>query len=212
LEQCKQLPEVPSPKNMDAWQIAKSRKEYAEAETIHWSIPLHGRKPRFEELLAAFGRSLGMGQHMIGVPLSGQLLSRNIKAIGTYTRQVPLLLEVKEESEITLLQDEISRQLAAHRKTFASGWKGELPHTSIVFNLDNLTHYFQFAGRRVKLLPEEDRLTGHDLVCNVIMEVSTLHIALKFRKDEDPSGKRQLLEKFCTILNQSYVPAAGSYS
>lgn len=157
----------------------------------------------FDHLLAAFAIALGQGEHIIGVPVSGQLVSRLLHTIGNHTCQVPVGLNVSPHTTPGELTDRIADQLKEARQSFRYWYTGNLPPPAIVFNMDNLQQDFSFGGKKVNLLPVADPLTLHSLVCNIISLPEGLHLSLKYRAGESQEKMEKLMEIFCSTITET---------
>jgi|GEM_PF-6758022 len=160
----------------------------------------------FEVLLSRFVLALNQPEVRISIPLSGQLLSRRLQAVGQHTVYGCLELVNIDKTDRSDLITSIAGQLQLIR--FDESKRTYLPESNIIFNVDNIKRNFRFGRRRVKLVPVEDSKTGQDLVFNIIVEPSGLLVSAKFRESSDGSYYDAVLKRFCSlVLNEVHVSA-----
>jgi len=183
----------------------KSDLELFAASTIHLHLPVIKARYRgtlFEYLLSCFAISLGEGEFIIGVPVSGQLVSRYIRTVGACTCQVPLSLCITKKTTMPGLMSEVSNQLLKAKKDFRKFYNKEHQPYRIVFNMDDPGNNFSFANRQTTFVNSDDTHTCHDLVCNVMVEPGGLHVSVKYKQDAATSEK--ILNKFSKLLTQEH--------
>src|SRR6185436_7693624 len=121
LEEKNQLPanRFTDKKNFDQWVNADVSERYEpeifSASTIHRYLPAAEARYQgtlFEYLFSCFVLSLGEGDHVIGIPVSGQLVSRYIRTIGACSCQVALSITIDERTTVQALMKETSIQLS----------------------------------------------------------------------------------------------------
>ncbi len=158
----------------------------------------------FEYLLAKFACTLGIGEHHIGVPLSGQLAARLINSFGSYSCLIPIRI-TSANTDFPLA--DIKCQLKEGRKNFRHFYSLRgARRFSAVFNMDNLLHENSFAGRKARIVPLSDSHSNHPIVCNVIAEKEGLHVSLKYMTEIPEEDARNMLRTFCAeITSTAYV-------
>ena len=157
----------------------------------------------FEYLLACFAKSLGDGKHTIGVPLSGQLISRHINTIGPCSCQVPIVLDITAATTRQELSTGINHQLKKLKKEFRY-WFSKKGQTGfpVVFNIDNPQDDFLFANKKIKWVDLEETLTSHDIVCNVRVDSDELHLTIKYKNTIPVNSMELTVEKFISLIIQ----------
>ncbi|HYV93089.1 MAG TPA: aminotransferase class III-fold pyridoxal phosphate-dependent enzyme [Chitinophagales bacterium] len=181
------------------------------AQTIHSLLPLEedhsASNPNlFEHVLCAFAFSLGEGEHTIGIPVAGQLVSRQLKVFGACTKHVFVTLDNEKEFDENLAL--VKKQLQQGKLSYRENFLRNHSPAEVVFNFDNLNFNFNFAGHRASVFPLNETKSAHSLVCNVSRMKDELLISLKYATEKFSSNEaRQLLEKYVSMVSSLYVSA-----
>ena len=184
------------------------------AATVRAFVPASVFRPAkhfsFDYLLASFALALGEGRHSIGIPVSGQLLSRSLSSIGNYTCQVPVHVAVHFGTVPADIVNEIAIQLTAAKRDFPCWYTQNSAPLPVVFNMDHLKQDLSFGGKKAALMPVDDPLTLHDLVCNLTSLPGGLDISLKYKAGEPMEKVEKIMERFCSTLTETtHVFASG---
>lgn len=179
------------------------------ASTIYSFLPLHDipaihEGSLFEYLLASFSMALGKGEHVISVPVSGQLISRLFYSVGNYTCQAPVKITIGPIVKKNEVIEQITAQLKTIKKSFKKLYfpKSNQP-ADIVFNMDNLLHDLLFANRKVALSNLPDPFTSHRIVVNVMAEPRGLQISIKYRDGESTTTMEKIMKGFYSLITTS---------
>jgi hypothetical protein len=155
---------------------------YDSAATIRYVSMEPMKNNLFEWLLAAFAISMGDGDTEIGIPVSGQLVSRQLNVFHNCTCQIPVKLSVNETTTPDDLLATITQQVSEGKKDFRRRYLDNTTHPYyIAFNVDNLQSKDGFAGKPVTALNIIDDYTKHNIFCNIIVEDHGYHICFKYR-------------------------------
>lgn len=215
LESKKTLPENVFDKKelIENWlgssKIKLSNNSFQPASTIHSFLPLSDiprihKGSLFEYLLASFSMSLGKGEHVIGVPVSGQLISRLFHSVGNYTCQAPVKITISPLVKKNEIIEQIAAQLKPIKKSFNNLYfSTNSQPMAIVFNIDNLSHDFLFANRNVVVSKLTDPYTSHQMVVNVVVEPRGLQISIKYRAGESAEVTERIMKRFCSSIIES---------
>lgn len=186
--------------------ITPGKISYQPASTIYAMLPsdnipkLH-EGSLFEYLLASFSISLGPGEHIIGIPVSGQLISRLFHSVGNYTCLAPIKITIAPFAKKDEIVGQVQTQLKTIKKSFNKHYSlknSQFP--AIVFNMDNLLHDFLFATRKVAVLNLPDPFTSHQLVVNVVAEPLGLQISIKYRTGECIAEIHEVMKRFYSSI------------
>ena len=187
---------------------SRSLHKTSNAITISKYIETFQSNNSFESLLSSFAQALDQQETKISIPLSNQLISRRLQAVGKHTVYGCVEINNTDKHERSELVNAITKQLQLIR--FHESKRTYSPESNIIFNVDNIKRNFKFGSRRVKLIPVEDSKTFDDLVFNVIVEPSGLLVSVKFKESDDGSYYDALLNRFCSLVsNNVHVPAQG---
>jgi glutamate-1-semialdehyde aminotransferase len=177
----------------------------ADAEVVCMFIPSQkvkiDRSALFECLITRFARSIGKDELTIGVPVSGQLLSRRLKAIGNYSCHIPVSINCSlPEADC---REQIRKQMEQGKMDFDQWFSGKKrTDHRFVFNLDNVQNDFRFGSSALSFEKIIDNYTNYIMVCNVVADPSGLHVSIKYDITIGKHYAKTILNQFSDLIIQ----------
>jgi glutamate-1-semialdehyde aminotransferase len=180
-----------------------------DATTRYWELPLvysNFNGTLFEYLLTCFAIALGNGKHVIAVPVSGQLISRNPGIVGNCSCQVPVSLTVSDNVSVKSLINEVQKQLKNAKNNFRHWYSRRNKDCfPVVFNLDNPGDTLLVANKKARLINVADHKTCHNIVCNITPYNERLHISIKFKANYPSEKIEDIATHFFSLLKHGSV-------